>query len=447
MSETMSTKDFLLSKESRPLLISIVVVLAFFGAIGYWTFGALFGSNEDSRPRAENFASGGSSTARAPVGSSERTDLTSETLSDEAKAAAREYNKQSEGDTKLHPMPTSDDVNYVPVEPVATKVDVAPLPEPVGLPKREDRYTYNPPASHHGAGGNAQAAEERRRREVYEKERQEAARDVLSTYAASPSIASVSFEAASAVDADKMPSATHVDLNYKNGAINPELVKGDESSAGGECKNPLVKGGEIMYVNNDIALNTDFAGPVRMTFLGGDLDRWTAMGTFELNEFGARLKPKINTVVSPAGTEYSVSGYVLDQKTTLWALASDVDYHIIYRYGGFGLATILSGFQELAQQNAVESVQTSGTGQVVNEYRTPGSQQITWTLLGSFSELWREAFRDNINRPITVTLDPNEQAAILFEGTVCKKDNDAERQWEAERRRAVEGRSDPVARS
>lgn len=50
----------------------------------------------------------------------------------------------------------------------------------------------------------------------------------------------------------------------------------------------LIKGGEFRYAQTDIALNTDFEGPVRMTFLDGPIAGYIGMGEFELNELGAK---------------------------------------------------------------------------------------------------------------------------------------------------------------
>jgi hypothetical protein len=135
---------------------------------------------------------------------------------------------------------------------------------------------------------------------------------------------------------------------------------------------------------------------------------------------------------------------VLDPETTLWATASDVDYHIIYRYGGYGLGTILAGFSELADARETRSTRVGVNGDTQTEFREPDGKQITWRLLGSFSQLWEEAFRDNINRPITVTLDPNAELGVLFRDSVCISKQDPVYRFVEMKQIRREGFSDPV---
>ncbi|MFB2350905.1 hypothetical protein, partial [Priestia megaterium] len=107
--------------------------------------------------------------------------------------------------------------------------------------------------------------------------------------------------------------------------------------------------------------------------------------------------------------------------------------------------TILSAFSELADNRATQSEITTPEGAQSTVYRDPDGKQVTWTVLGEFSRLFEEAFRDNINRPITVTLDPEEEAGVLFENTVCELNTEiTQRRNEAEQRRA-QGFMDPLA--
>jgi len=125
-------------------------------------------------------------------------------------------------------------------------------------------------------------------------------------------------------------------------------------------------------------------------------------------------------------------------------MASDVDRHIIYRYGGFGLGTILSAFSILAENRAQESQIVTPDGTVATSNREPDTKQVVWTMLGEFGRLFEESFRDNINRPITVTLDPGEEAGVLFENTVCEIDSQITRDRRDLEKRAALGLADPL---
>lgn len=443
-----SVKEFLLSKEGRSVLIGSIVVIIVFTVMMFWVYGKVFGSEGEERTRAEDLASEGQGRTRAQTRELQG-DPTSQNLTEEAQGVVREYNMAAATDERLHPIPTFADVEEIPVLPVDPEAQEQEAPvaeEDTGPPT----FEYEPPA----LPSNSQQPQAQQRNvgltqeqveriQEYQQRRMDAARSLVELYNPPPSNGSVSFSRP-----DRESSSE--DTPTQGAQVRPEppaqtAQAQQYPSQGLQCETPLVKAGEIRYANNDIALNTDFKGPLKMTFLDGKLRGWQGMGTFELNEFGARMKAQINTLISPQGNQVDANGYVLDPETTLWAVASDVDRHIIYRYGGFGLGTILSAFSEIADAREKESEVIRGDGTSSTQYREPDGKQITFRVLGEFSRLWEEAFRDNINRPITVTLDPNTQVGILFEDTICEPQG-ATRQRQLERARAG-GRSDPVVQS
>jgi len=279
--------------------------------------------------------------------------------------------------------------------------------------------------------------------EEYRNRRMQAAVELVNFESQPSAISSLSF-AANSSGSDAPKPARIERRSNGSGATNTFVGSDEGGSSGGTCEAPLVKGGEIRYAVSDIALNTDFQGPVRVSFLDGDLRGYIGMGSFELNELGARMKLRIEQIFDPDGVGYSVSGYGLDPETTLWAQASNVDRHIIYRYGGFGLGSVLSAFQILAENRATISEVNTENGATVTQNRDPDGKQVTWTVLGEFGELFEEIARDAINRPITVTLDPNEEMAVLFEDTVCRIDNETNEQRRTLERRRSMGFGDPL---
>lgn len=462
-----STKDFLFSREGRPILIGSAIAIALFGAIGYYSYSALYPSEPDSQAMTEEQrqarqAAAGSSQVRATRESSGPTNLTSDGLTPEQREALRLYNEQASAEGRLG-QPTPDDVVLIPVDtdsgedeqqeetPQQAQADQQP-----NLPGNQNAQPGNPNLPQMTEQERrAHARETQRQREAraaammreiteYRNRRMAAANEVINLYAAPPGLAGVAFGGSEGGN-DKLPRAASIQRDANGQG---QLDRG-EGTAGamtaGQCEVPLIKGGEIRYAQTDIALNTDFRGPVRMTFLDGNLRGYIGMGSFELNELGAKMLLRIDRLFDPDGQEYSVSGYVLDPETTLWAMSSDVNRHIIYRYGGFGLGTILSAFSKLADNRATQSEITTPEGAQSTVYRDPDGKQVTWTVLGEFSRLFEEAFRDNINRPITVTLDPEEEAGVLFENTVCELNTEiTQRRNEAEQRRA-QGFMDPLA--
>lgn len=501
----MSDKDqsalqFLFSKEGRPMLIGVGAMLIIFPLIGWYAYDSLYGGNnapQTSTPTAQQRASAGSSNVNAS-GNRTQGNLTSQGLTPEAREALNEYNRQASEQGRMG-QPTPDDVVLIDVDenglPISSDSESTEQNDTSQNEQQAAQRQQSPalPGNNGGRNGNGQngagnarapvmerpdpgvrrtvgnngidtqmsglTREQQERRlnmtpqrlegalaehDEYRNRRMQAAVELINFESAPSTINSVSFASQSAGSGAPKPARIRRTGNQTQGT---QFEQSDKSGGGnaGVCEYPLVKGGEIRYGVNDIALNTDFQGPVKITFLDGNLRGYVGMGSFELNELGARMKLRIEQIFDPDGNAYSVSGYVLDPQTTLWAMASNVDYHIIYRYGGYGLGTIMSAFQILAENRSQITEVTTDDGRTITENRDPDGKQVTWTMIGEFSELFEEAFRDNINRPITVTLDPNTEVAVLFEETVCELNNESTKRRRAQERRNSLGLGDPLA--
>ncbi|ABM21044.1 MULTISPECIES: DotG/IcmE/VirB10 family protein [Marinobacter] len=510
-----STREFLFSKEGRPALIFVGVLLLIVPVIGYYAYSALYPEAPEREITAAQRAASGESDVEAQKTEGIRPDLTSQNLAPEAREALDEFNARAAEEGRLG-QPTPDDVVLIDVDrngnPISEEkertkkhqagaaglqkdckiagytrsgeplcIEVAQSHKIIGYtsdgtpiysdtPERgqivgytqEGEPIYAAVQGNGAPGADSEQAllasmtpQERREylkkkeeqsrlivaeHEEYRNRRFAAAVELINFESTPASSAGLAFTRVAANESGT-PDPLRIQRNQDGTA---GVVKGESAGSSGQCEIPLVKGGEIRYAQTDIALNTDFQGPVRMTFLEGNLRGYIGMGTFELNELGAKMKLTIDTLFDPDGQSYAVNGYVLDPNTTLWAMASNVDYHIIYRYGGFGLGTILSAFQTLAENRAQISETVTPDGTRSTQNREPDGKQVTWTVLGEFGALFEETFRDNINRPITVTLDPNEEAGVLFEDTVCELNTDISKKRRAQEKREAQGYGDPI---
>lgn len=490
-----SALGYMFSKEGRPMLIGLVLILVVCAVILYYTLTTLLGGNDSnpSAPTASQRAAAGENQVSA---SSRQTggDLTSQGLNPEARAALDEYNRQASENGRMG-QPTPDDVVLIDVDenglPTGNDSDSQQNEqknlqnqrnqEPAlpgnnstagrngGGQSRVPRMGQPDPGVERTVGANGidtQMAgltpDQQRRRlnmtperlelgysehEEFRSRRLQAAVEMINFESQPPSTESVAFGGNPRTSGDS-PKPARIERRGGGNSADNQFVASDEGGgSASQCESPLVKGGEMRYAVSDIALNTDFQGPVRVTFLDGNLRDHIGMGSFELNELGAKMKLRIERIIDPDGVSYSVSGYGLDPRTTLWAQASDVNHHYIYRYGGFGLGSVLSAFQIIAENRATISEVNTAEGSTVTQNRDPDGKQITFTMLGEFGELLEESLRDNINRPITVTLDPNEEMAVLFEETVCEVENDANTDRKRRARRESNGFGDPLQSS
>jgi len=441
MSEGEKKQAYLLSKKGRPVLIGVVVVTTLVLALAMFMVSSLAPENEAQNRKPQGTSGTGNIKADRE---NLRPDITSENLTPEQQRALDQYNEQAGQDTKLHPVPTVENVKLV---GIPKRSEEEPQdPEPAGLPKKEENpLTYKPTPKRVQRTPEVRSVGPTRSELEAQKRRQEAALEMLrmdGRPASQPTITSTGFERVTPrkEPQEKVRQPGIVNVDTSNGGPRVTGLNKDQV-----CEYPAVKGGDIVYANNELALNSDYQGaPVKVTFLSGELRNWVGMGSYATNEFGEKMMVRIERVIDPDGNaiQSKVNGYVLDPDTTLWAVASDVDRHLIYRYGGLGLSSVLKSFGTLAQARSVVS-QRADDDTVVNEYREPDSKQIKWTVAGEIGGALETAFADHINRPITIKLDQNEEVGVLFENTVCLDDTPMADKM----KRRAQGRLDPVARA
>lgn len=396
-----TTWQFLISKEGRPILIGTLCMIAVTVLIGVWVYNALFKVDIPERRDPFKGAQVGSSQVDAKNLPSNRADLTSEGLTPEAEAVANRYNEKASADPNMHPIPTKADVIYIPDGlPTERSDQRASEGQTVsGLPQETTRQNIRQ---------QNEALE--RERQAYEQQRIRYFASILTESSTPSRIAKIQLaEASTASSARARDTAMHVGV--KDGL--PVVI--DETKAN---QNMLVKASDIVFGVSDIALNSDFKGPVRVTFLQGKLDGWTGLGSFETSQEGLKLKLKITTVVSPTGKTYQTEAYVLDPQTTLWAMATNVDRHLIYRYGGWGLHKVFSTFGKVAEQSAVATSSVNSDGGSQTTYRELDDRQLLFTLGGEIGDLLADIFKDNLSRQPTIEVAPNEQLGVMFMSTL-----------------------------
>src|SRR5680860_578276 len=112
-----STKNFLFSKEGRPVLIGTIIVMIIFPLIGYWSYQSLYGGNEmRQKPSTEKMRrAAGQTDIQAADTQDIAPDLTSQSLTAEQRGALDQYNRQA-SDAGQMGQPTPDDVILINVE-------------------------------------------------------------------------------------------------------------------------------------------------------------------------------------------------------------------------------------------------------------------------------------------------------------------------------------------
>jgi hypothetical protein len=221
-----------------------------------------------------------------------------------------------------------------------------------------------------------------------------------------------------------MPAVYTVEWDYRapgNNANNGELEQVNEVSTADEsdvsnskCSNPATRAATMFMATTDIAVNSDVGGPVSLTIRNGKLRGAQLLGTFERKEEWLRME--LTSLVTDDHT-VQVDAIGLDMDTTLNAVQGDVDRHIMYRYGWWGFGTILGSIGKAAEANSDSNV-TITNGAVVETTASNTARELKMAL-GALGEGLGAAFQDRLNRPITVSLNVNDEVGVFFLNDVC----------------------------
>ncbi|MBF6615597.1 MAG: hypothetical protein ITG07_02615 [Candidimonas sp.] len=224
-------------------------------------------------------------------------------------------------------------------------------------------------------------------------------------------------------EGSNIPASYSVEWSYSKVAKPASAVAAQSANASqqGEaaqgqkaCANPITRAATMYMATADLALNSDVGGPVALTIRNGRLSGSQLVGSFERkDEF---LRMELNKLVTRQNT-LPVSAIGLDMSTTLNAVQGEVDSHIMYRYGWWGLGTALKAIGKAAEMNADSQV-TVTNGAVVESTASNSSREIKMAL-GSLGEDMGSTFQDRINRPITVSLKVGDEIGVFFLDDVC----------------------------
>lgn len=191
----------------------------------------------------------------------------------------------------------------------------------------------------------------------------------------------------------------------------------DSETGGVKCQNPATRAATMYMATADIALNSDVGGPVSLTIRNGRLRGAQLIGEFERKEEWLRME--LNKLVTDNHT-MPVNAIGLDMDTTLNAVQGEVDSHILYRYGWWGVGTVLKAIGKAAEANADSEIVVSD-GTALESTKSDSSRELKMAV-GSLGEDLGSVMQDRINRPITVSLKVNDEVGIYFLDDVCLPD-------------------------
>lgn len=188
--------------------------------------------------------------------------------------------------------------------------------------------------------------------------------------------------------------------------------KGDNGDNEGESK-LAINAGDVLYARNEMQLNSDVGGPAQATILSGEYKGAKLLGGFEKKR--NYLRVEFGRLVTPEGKQYSIQAYAINPEVSSTAVRSDVDRHMLQRWGGLMAASFLAGFGEAVSQGGSSVSVSDGT--TTKSYPDMDMTNQLWSAGGKVGEKLASKFEENFNRPSTVILRSGQKLGILVLST------------------------------
>lgn len=191
--------------------------------------------------------------------------------------------------------------------------------------------------------------------------------------------------------------------NNQNVAVNDEHIE--------------IPTGTMLYGQIKADLNSDYAGMVKVSVMGGPLDKSLLLGTYSVPFIEDAYRPRdkikinLNQMVYERNT-IAITAVGIDTRSMTDFLSGDVDYHYVTRWGGLIAANVLKGIGKAVATGGSTPSQ-DGSGLVYQKPITATTDQLKVAAGEVGSELSSIA-RQQFDRPPTVTKNQGEMIAIFF---------------------------------
>lgn len=171
-----------------------------------------------------------------------------------------------------------------------------------------------------------------------------------------------------------------------------------------------LKVGDILQCVNRVTLDSDAPGPAMVEVVSGPYRGARVVGSFQrLNE---HLVLRFSELAAPDGSVHDIAGFAIDPATDRTAVRTDVDNHVLERWGGLVAASFLEGFGEAVERSGTSAHTTIyGSGWSVPDYSL-GEEM--WIAAGKAGERAANALDRGFGRAPTVTLESGTAMGVLL---------------------------------
>lgn len=176
----------------------------------------------------------------------------------------------------------------------------------------------------------------------------------------------------------------------------------------------FIKAGTVLFGVMDTSVNTDEPGPVLATILSGKLQGTRLVGSFQHEGMQEAVLIQFNQMSIPKrARSMSIQAVAIDPDTARTALASDVDKHILLRYGSIFASSFISGYGKAVTQQGTTTVSPL-TGTTTTQTPELNNREIFFAALGELGTQWGQAIKPFFNTPYTVTVKQGTGIGVLF---------------------------------
>lgn len=231
-----------------------------------------------------------------------------------------------------------------------------------------------------------------------------------------------------AAPVDAEPGAQVAGSAAKSGAARRPAGGAGNASAAAEASTaaaavpaiPIIRVGEIAFGTTDIAMNSDYSGPVTATIHQGPYQGGRLIGVKTLERDA--LVVRFNLLSLPNGmAAIPINAYAVTlgdaRSFGLTGMSGETDYHIFQRYILPAAAAFTQSFGMTAGQNGTTSSVTDG-GTVIQD--TPAlsmSDRKQMAFAAAMTPIISDVMR-NATRPITVSMPAQTEIGIMFAADV-----------------------------
>ncbi|MDH0342004.1 TrbI/VirB10 family protein [Chromobacterium haemolyticum] len=206
------------------------------------------------------------------------------------------------------------------------------------------------------------------------------------------------------------------------GTGNSTATTQQPSSSAQQTGRTYARGGDVAYAQLETAVNTDEPGPVTATILQGDLKGTKLLGKAEVGQNAQKAGLHFTLANIPGqSSSVAIDAWAIDQQTARTALASDVDNHVLMRYGALFASSFLSGFGDALLKGGQNQQIVAGTTGTVIQTDAYSTKQLLQSGIANVGKTAGSNMASVINRPATITINAGIGMGILFMNDVTVK--------------------------